>query len=128
GEIAVRIARAASDLGLRTVAVYSDDDAGSLHVKAADESRGLGASGPAAYLDIPRVLAAAKGAGCDAVHPGYGFLSENAEFAKACADAGLTFIGPAPSVLSIFGDKARARALAERFGVPVLPGTNGAAT
>src|SRR5581483_5732206 len=128
GEIAVRVARAASDLGLCTVAVYSNDDATSLHVKAADESRALGASGPAAYLDIPRVVAAAKAAGCDAVHPGYGFLSENADFAKTCAEAGLTFIGPSPNVLTIFGDKARARALAERFGVPVLPGTNGAAT
>jgi acetyl/propionyl-CoA carboxylase alpha subunit len=128
GEIAVRIARAAADLGIRSVAVYSDDDASSAHVRAADSAQALGASGPAAYLDIARLVAAAKAAHCEAVHPGYGFLSENAEFAKACESFGLTFIGPTPSVLSIFGDKARARALAERFGVPVLAGTQGPAT
>lgn len=128
GEIAVRIARAAGDLGLRSVAIYSDDDAASAHVKAADASQALGASGPAAYLDIARVIAAAKAAKCDAIHPGYGFLAENAEFAADCEKMGLTFIGPSPQVLSIFGDKARARALAERFGVPVLAGTAGPAT
>jgi acetyl/propionyl-CoA carboxylase alpha subunit len=128
GEIAVRIARAAAELGIRTVAVYSDDDAASAHVRAAGSAQPLGASGPAAYLDIARVVAAAKAAHCEAVHPGYGFLSENAEFAKACESFGLTFIGPSPNVLSIFGDKARARALAERFGVPVLAGTQGPAT
>jgi acetyl/propionyl-CoA carboxylase alpha subunit len=128
GEIAVRIARAAAELGIRTVAVYSDDDAASAHVRAAGSAQPLGASGPAAYLDIARVVAAAKAAHCEAVHPGYGFLSENAEFAKACESFGLTFLGPSPNVLSIFGDKARARALAERFGVPVLAGTQGPAT
>jgi len=128
GEIAIRIARAAADLGIRSVAVYSDDDAASLHVKLADEARPLGASGVAAYLDIARVIAAAKGANCDAIHPGYGFLSENAEFARSCAAMGITFIGPSPEVLSVFGDKARARALADRFGVPILEGTSGATT
>jgi acetyl/propionyl-CoA carboxylase alpha subunit len=128
GEIAVRIARAAADLGIRTAAVYSDDDAGSLHVKLTDEAQPLGASGPAAYLDIARVIAAAKAARCEAVHPGYGFLAENPEFARACEKAGLQFIGPSPKVLSVFGDKAQARALAERFGVPVLAGTPGATT
>ena len=128
GEIAIRIARAASDLGIHTVAVYSGDDAHSLHVAAADSAQALGADGVAAYLDVARVIACAKAAGCDAVHPGYGFLSENAEFAGACEKAGLTFIGPSPHVLSIFGDKARARALAERFGVPILAGTAGPAT
>jgi acetyl/propionyl-CoA carboxylase alpha subunit len=128
GEIAVRIARAASELGIRSVAVYSDDDATSAHVKAADGAQALGLSGPAAYLDIARVIAAAKSAHCEAVHPGYGFLSENALFAEACEKVGLQFIGPSPHVLSIFGDKARARALAERFGVPVLKGTAGPAT
>jgi len=128
GEIAIRIARAASDLGIHTVAIYSGDDAHSLHVTAADSAQALGADGVAAYLDIARVIACAKAAGCDAIHPGYGFLSENAEFATACEKAGLTFIGPSPHVLSIFGDKARARALAERFGVPVLAGTKGPAT
>jgi acetyl/propionyl-CoA carboxylase alpha subunit len=125
GEIAIRIARAAADLGIRTVAVYSDDDAGSLHVRIADEARALGASGPAAYLDIDRVLAAAKAGKCEAIHPGYGFLSENADFARACANTGFVFIGPSPEVLSVFGDKARARALADRFGVPILEGTQG---
>jgi acetyl/propionyl-CoA carboxylase alpha subunit len=128
GEIAIRIARAAADLGIRSVAVYSDDDASSLHVKLADEARPLGASGVAAYLDIARVIAAAKAANCDAIHPGYGFLSENAMFARACAEVGITFIGPSPEVLSVFGDKARARALAERFGVPILEGTSGSTT
>ncbi|MBS0469572.1 MAG: carbamoyl-phosphate synthase large subunit [Proteobacteria bacterium] len=128
GEIAVRIARAAAERGLKSVAIYSDDDATSAHVKAADSAIALGASGPAAYLDIARVVAAAKTAHCDAVHPGYGFLSENPLFAEACEKVGLTFIGPSPRVLSIFGDKARARALAERFGVPVLAGTEGPAT
>ena len=128
GEIAVRIARAASELGIRSVAVYSDDDAASLHVKAADGAQALGASGPAAYLDIARVIAAAKTAHCEAVHPGYGFLSENALFAEACEKVGLQFIGPSPHVLSIFGDKARARDLASKFGVPILKGTPGPAT
>ncbi len=126
GEVAIRIARAAADLGIRTVAIHSDDDAASLHVRIADEARALGASGPAAYLDIGRVIAAAQAAKCEAVHPGYGFLSENAEFARACAAAGIVFIGPSPEVLAIFGDKARARALADRYGVPILDGTSGA--
>jgi acetyl/propionyl-CoA carboxylase alpha subunit len=128
GEIAIRIARAASDLGIRSVAVYSDDDATSLHVKSADSAQALGAQGAAAYLDIARIIACAKSAGCDAIHPGYGFLSENAEFARACEKAGIVFVGPSANVLSVFGDKAQARALAARFGVPVLPGTNGAVT
>ena len=124
GEIAIRIARAASDLGIRSVAVYSDDDATSLHVKSADSTQALGAQGAAAYLDIARIIACAKSAGCDAIHPGYGFLSENAEFARACEKAGIVFVGPSANVLSVFGDKAQARALPKRFGVPVLPGTN----
>jgi acetyl/propionyl-CoA carboxylase alpha subunit len=126
GEIAIRVARAAADLGIHTVAIHSDDDANSLHVKSTDEARALGGSGPAAYLDIERVIAAAKAAHCDAIHPGYGFLSEVPEFAKACADAGIAFVGPSPEVLATFGDKARARELAQRFGVPILPGTSGA--
>jgi acetyl/propionyl-CoA carboxylase alpha subunit/acetyl-CoA carboxylase carboxyltransferase component len=126
GEIAIRIARAAADLGIRTVAIHSDDDAASLHVRLADEARALGASGPAAYLDIRRVIAAAQAAKCEAIHPGYGFLSENAEFARACAAAGIVFIGPSPDVLAVFGDKARARTLADRYGVPILDGTSGA--
>ena len=125
GEIAIRVARAASDLGIPTVAVYSEDDAQSLHVTVAGEAHALKASGPAAYLDHKRIIALAQEAGADAIHPGYGFLSENAEFARACAGAGITFVGPSPEVLATFGDKAKARALAERFGVPVMPGTSG---
>ena len=125
GEIAVRIARTAAEMGVPTVAIYSEDDAASLHTRKADEAVGLTGSGPAAYLDIAQIVAAAVAAGCDAVHPGYGFLSENAVFARACAEAGLTFVGPTPETLELFGDKGRARALAQQCGVPVLPGTDG---
>jgi acetyl/propionyl-CoA carboxylase alpha subunit/acetyl-CoA carboxylase carboxyltransferase component len=125
GEIAVRIARAANDLGIPTVAIYSEDDAAALHVRLADQSRALGGRGAAAYLDAARIIAAAKASDCDAIHPGYGFLSEVADFASACEEAGMTFIGPSPQVLAVFGDKARARSLAQRFGVPVMPGTTG---
>ncbi len=125
GEIAVRIARTAAEMGVATVAVYSEDDAASLHTRKADEAHTLKGSGPAAYLDIAQVVSVAKAAGCDAVHPGYGFLSENAAFARACAEARLTFVGPTPETLELFGDKGRARALAQQCGVPVLPGTDG---
>ena len=128
GEIAVRIARTAAEMGLETVAVYSEDDAASLHTRKTDTAVGLKGSGPAAYLDIEQVVAAAKDAGADAVHPGYGFLSENAAFARACAAAGLTFVGPTPETLELFGDKGRARALAQQCGVPVLAGTDGPTT
>ncbi len=128
GEIAIRILRAASELGLRTVAIHSTDDATSLHTRKADEARSLEASGPAAYLDIERVLQLAAETGADAIHPGYGFLAENARFATRCAEAGITFVGPSPEVLGLFGDKAAARALAERLGVPVLRGTPGGIT
>ena len=127
GEIAVRLIRAARDLGLATVAVYARDDAQALHVRLADEAVALQATGPAAYLDIGAVVAAAVDSGCDAVHPGYGFLSERADFASACAAAGIVFVGPAAEHLALFGDKARARALASEHQVPLLPGT-GAAT
>ncbi|WP_372782684.1 carboxyl transferase domain-containing protein [Phenylobacterium sp.] len=128
GEIAVRIARTAAEMGVPTVAVYSEDDAASLHTRKTDEAAALKGSGPAAYLDIAQMVAAAKAAGCDAVHPGYGFLSENAGFARACAEAGLAFVGPTPETLELFGDKGRARALAQQCGVPVLPGTDGPTT
>lgn len=122
GEIAIRITRAAQDLGLRAVAVFSADDEASLHTKVADEAIALEGIGARAYLDIAGIIAAAKAADCDAIHPGYGFLSEQAEFATQCAKAGITFIGPAPEHLSLFGDKARARAAAVASDVPVLQG------
>src|SRR6266849_1782590 len=123
GEIAIRIARAAAALGIRTVGVYSEDDRESLHVRHVDEARPLRGSGPRAYLDAGQLLAAARETGCDAVHPGYGFLSEQAEFARRCAEAGLVFVGPRPETLALLGDKAAARALAARCEVPVLRGT-----
>jgi acetyl/propionyl-CoA carboxylase alpha subunit/acetyl-CoA carboxylase carboxyltransferase component len=123
GEIAVRILRAAQDLGITTVSVYARDDAGALHATLADETVALDATGPAAYLDIATLVSIARQHGCDAVHPGYGFLSERADFAQACADAGLVFVGPTPAQLALFGDKARARQLAAEHGVPLLPGT-----
>lgn len=128
GEIALRILRSATDLGLKTLAVASTDDAGALHLRHADAAHALPGSGPAAYLDSAALLQAAQQAGCDAVHPGYGFLSESAEFAQACADAGLRFVGPTPKQLAALGDKAQARTLAQQCGVPVLSGTPGAVT
>ncbi|PZP95046.1 MAG: carbamoyl-phosphate synthase large subunit [Variovorax paradoxus] len=128
GEIALRVQRAARDLGIATVAVYSQDDATSRHRLLADEAHALAASGPAAYIDIAAMLAAAKATGCDAVHPGYGFLSERADFAQACADAGIRFVGPTVEQLALFGDKGRALALARSCEVPVMPATAGAAS
>lgn len=126
GEIALRTVRALHDLGITSVAVYADDDATSPHVHAASAAVALGATGPAAYLDGARLIAIAQAQGCDAVHPGYGFLSERADFARACAEAGLRFIGPTPAQLALFGDKAQARALAQQQGVPLMPGTQAA--
>ena len=120
GEIAIRVARAASDLGIGTVAVYSQDDDRSLHVHAADEAVALEGLGVPAYLNIEGLIAAAQSAGCDAVHPGYGFLAESAEFARACRDAGITFVGPTPHLLDLFGDKVRARQAAREAGVAVI--------
>ncbi|WP_218775997.1 carboxyl transferase domain-containing protein [Sphingomonas sp. TZW2008] len=120
GEIAIRIARTASALGIETVAIHSADDADALHVAAADRAIALAGEGPAAYLDIAAIVATARDAGCDAVHPGYGFLSENADFAAACAAAGLTFVGPDARLLALFGDKAAAKRHAAGAGVPVL--------
>src|SRR5437762_12081918 len=125
-EVAIRIARAAAGLGIPTVGVFSEDDAGCLHVRHVDAARPLSGRGPRAYLDVEQLIAVARETGCDAVHPGYGFLSEQAGFARRCAEAGLTFVGPRPETLALLGDKAAARALAERCRVPVPRGTRAA--
>ncbi|WP_370182404.1 carboxyl transferase domain-containing protein [Rhodococcus wratislaviensis] len=125
GEIALRIIRTAEEMSVGTVAVYAEDDADSPHVRAATEAVALHGSGPSAYLDTRAILDAAAEFGATAVHPGYGFLSENADFARACAEAGLTFVGPSPEVLDIFGDKSSAREAAVAAKVPVLAATTG---
>ena len=126
GEIAVRIARTARSEGIETVVAHAEDDAGAPFVLAADAAQPLPGTGPAAYLSVDGVVAAAQAAGCDAVHPGYGFLSENPALAEACREAGLTFVGPTVSHVETFGDKLRGRAAAEAAGVPVLAATAGA--
>ena len=128
GEIAIRIAKAASALGMESVGVYAPADALSLHTRFTTESFEISARGAAtdpvrAYLDAEALIRAAKASGCDCVHPGYGFLAENAAFADRCASAGLVFIGPSPATLSLFGDKLRARALAQSLVIPVVPGS-----
>ena len=124
GEIAVRIIRAVHAAAGRAVAIHPADDAGALHVRLADEALTIPGAGPASYLDAESIVAAALSAQSSAIHPGYGFLSESADFARRCARAGITFIGPAPEVLDLFGDKARARQYALACDVPVLPGTS----
>ena len=124
-EIAIRIMRAATELGLRTVAIYAQEDRFSMHRFKADEAYVVGeGKGPVgAYLDIEGIVALAKEKGVDLIHPGYGFLSENAHFARACAEAGIAFVGPRPDLLELMGDKVAARALTQRLKVPTLPGT-----
>lgn len=127
GEIALRVIRACKDLGLETVAVYSQADETSLHVKLADEAVCIGPpASKLSYLNIPFVLAAAEVTGADAIHPGYGFLSENAEFARICKECNITFIGPKPENIALLGDKVTARNTAVKAGLPLLPGTLGA--
>jgi acetyl/propionyl-CoA carboxylase alpha subunit/acetyl-CoA carboxylase carboxyltransferase component len=128
GEIAIRIARAATELGWRTVGLVSEDDQDAQHAHHVDAVQVLPGKGVSAYLNIGQVVAAAQAQGCTHVHPGYGLLSENADFARACAAAGLTFVGPAPEVLDLLGDKAQARALARRCKVPVTAGIDSATT
>lgn len=121
----MRVIRACRTLGIKTVAIHSDVDAGSLHVRFADEAICIGPADPRrSYLNIPQILAAAEISGADAIHPGYGFLSENAEFAELCRRCGLTFIGPKPESMRLWGDKVRSREAAKSFGLPLLPGTS----
>uniref|UniRef100_A0A674AU43 Pyruvate carboxylase a n=1 Tax=Salmo trutta TaxID=8032 RepID=A0A674AU43_SALTR len=130
GEIAIRVFRACTELGIRTVAVYSEQDTGQMHRQKADEAYLIGKGLPpvAAYLDIPDIIKVAKENDVDAIHPGYGFLSERSDFAQACVDAGVRFIGPSPDVVRKMGDKVEARSIAIRAGVPVVPGTDGPIT
>lgn len=128
GEIAIRIARAAAGLKIKTVTVYSSDDNGSLHISTADQAFLLEGIGAAAYLDMEQLISIARASGCDAIHPGYGFLSENPDFARRCHEEGLIFIGPRSELLELFGDKLSARRFARECGVPLLPGSDGPVT
>src|ERR1700755_854933 len=126
GEIALRIICACKDLGIKTVAVYSEADRHSLHVRFADEAICIGpAKSSRSYLDIPSVISAAEITNVDAIHPGYGFLSENADFAEVCETSGIKFIGPKPDVIRTMGLKQRARTVMQEHGVPILPGSPG---
>src|ERR1700694_2160901 len=125
GEIAVRVIRACHEMGIAAVAVYSEVDRAALHVRHADEACSIGAATASeSYLNIPKILDAAERSGVDAIHPGYGFLSENAKFAQACADAGVKFIGPTAAAMEAMGSKTRARQAMEKAGVPFVPGTS----
>ncbi|WP_415172666.1 acetyl/propionyl/methylcrotonyl-CoA carboxylase subunit alpha [Nocardioides sp.] len=124
GEIAVRVIRAAKDAGIGSVAVYAEPDAGALHVRLADEAYSLGGATPAeSYLSIEKIIDIARRSGADSVHPGYGFLAENADFAQAVIDAGLTWIGPSPAAIEALGDKAKAKHIAQQANAPLAPGT-----
>ena len=125
GEIAVRVIRACHEMGISAVAVYSEVDRASLHVRKADEAYPIGpAAAKESYLNIDKIISVAKQSGADAIHPGYGFLSENAQFARACADGGVKFIGPTAAAMDSMGSKTRARQAMEKAGVPFVPGTS----
>ena len=129
GEIAVRIIRACHELGVRAAAVHSTADAEALHVKLADESICIGPpNATESYLNVSAIISAAAATGAEAIHPGYGFLSENAAFAEICGQCGITFIGPTVANMRRMGDKARARRTAEKHGVPIIPGSGDAGT
>ena len=129
GEIALRVIRACKEMGIRTVAVHSTADAESLHVRFADESVCIGPAKSAdSYLNVPSIISAAEITDSEAIHPGYGFLAENASFAEICNSTGIRFIGPSPDSIKLMGDKAKARETAQKAGVPVLPGSNGVVT
>ncbi len=129
GEIALRVIRACKEMGIRTVAVHSTADADSLHVRFADESVCIGPAKSAdSYLNVPSIISAAEITDTEAIHPGYGFLAENASFAEVCNSTGIRFIGPSPESIKLMGDKAKARETAQKAGVPVLPGSNGVVT
>ena len=129
GEIACRIIRTCQRLGIKTVAIYSTVDQEALHVKMADEAYLVGEAPPHdSYLNMAKILDVAKASGAQAVHPGYGFLSENADFARLCQESGICFVGPDPDVMEQVGDKICCRKLARKAGLPILPGTDGAVT
>ena len=123
GEIAMRVIRACRELNIATVAIYAECDATAIYVKKANEAYLVGPGPVQGFLDARQIVRLAKRIGVDAIHPGYGFLAENAEFAHLCREAGIAFIGPPPEALELLGDKIQARALAKKIGVPIIPGT-----